>query len=154
MTFFFLEINDVLNYNKIALSASKKQRNNHMSQIIDTETAPAVIGSYSQAIKSGNTVYLSGQIPLDPESMTLVAGGIKAEVERVFENLKNVATAAGGNLNAITKLTVYLMDLSNITIVNEAIKKYFQTPYPARTSIQVAGLPKNSAVEIDAIMVL
>lgn len=125
-----------------------------MSQVITTETAPAAIGSYSQAIKAGNTIYLSGQIPLDPETMTIVEGGINAQVERVFENLQNVVVAAGGNMNAIAKLTVYLMDLSHITVVNEAIKNYFQQPYPARTSIQVAGLPKNSAVEIDAIMVL
>lgn len=125
-----------------------------MSQVITTETAPAAIGSYSQAIKAGNTIYLSGQIPLDPETMTIVEGGINAQVEQVFENLQNVVVAAGGNMNAIAKLTVYLMDLSHITVVNEAIKNYFQQPYPARTSIQVAGLPKNSAVEIDAIMVL
>jgi reactive intermediate/imine deaminase len=125
-----------------------------MHTMIETSDAPAAIGSYSQAIKSGQTVYLSGQIPLDPKTMTLVTGDIHAQVECVFKNLKTVAEAAGGNMNGITKLTVFLMDLKNITVVNEAIKKYFKTPYPARTSIQVAGLPKDSLVEVDAIMVL
>jgi reactive intermediate/imine deaminase len=125
-----------------------------MSQVIETQAAPAAIGSYSQAIKAVNTIYLSGQIPLDPVTMKIVEGGITAEVDQVFKNLQSVTKAAGGDLSSIVKLTVYLMDLNNIAIVNEAIKKYFKLPFPARTSIQVAGLPKNSAVEIEAIMVL
>ena len=125
-----------------------------MRQVIESATAPAAIGSYSQAIKTGNTVYLSGQIPLDPTTMTVVEGGIEAEVEQVMKNLQSVATAAGGSLDAVAKLTVYLMDLSHVAVVNESIKRYFKQPFPARTSFQVAGLPKNVAVEIDAIMVL
>jgi reactive intermediate/imine deaminase len=125
-----------------------------MSQVIETQAAPAAIGSYSQAIKAVNTIYLSGQIPLDPVTMKIVEGGITAEVDQVFKNLQSVTKAAGGDLSSIVKLTVYLMDLNNIAVVNEAIKKYFKLPFPARTSIQVAGLPKNSAVEIEAIMVL
>jgi reactive intermediate/imine deaminase len=125
-----------------------------MSQVIETQAAPAAIGSYSQAIKAVSTIYLSGQIPLDPVTMKIVEGGITAEVDQVFKNLQSVTKAAGGDLSSIVKLTVYLMDLNNIAVVNEAIKKYFKLPFPARTSIQVAGLPKNSAVEIEAIMVL
>lgn len=125
-----------------------------MRQVIETTKAPAAIGSYSQAIKAGNTIYLSGQIPLDPATMNLVEGDIHAQVERVFENLQAVAEAAGGNLDGVTKLTVYLIDLAHIAVVNEAIKKYFKLPYPARTSIQVSALPKASAVEVDAILVL
>jgi reactive intermediate/imine deaminase len=113
-----------------------------MREKIETTSAPAAIGSYSQAIKNSSTVYLSGQIPLDPEKMVLVSDDIEKQVECVFENLKNVALAAGGDLNAVTKLTVYLIDLKHISVVNEAIKKYFQLPFPARTSIQVSALPK------------
>ena len=125
-----------------------------MRKAISTPSAPAAIGSYSQAIKSGNTVYLSGQIPLDPETMTLVTGPVEKQIECVFENLKNVAEAAGGNLNAVTKLTVFLMDLKNMPAINETIKRYFNEPFPARTSFQVAALPKDAEVEVDAIMVL
>ncbi len=125
-----------------------------MRQVIETSAAPAAIGSYSPAIRVNQTVYLSGQIPLDPAAMSLVEGGIKEQVKQVFENIKAVVEAAGGNLNQITKLTVYLMNLADITIVNEAIAHYFTKPYPARTSIQVAGLPKNALVEIEAILVL
>jgi reactive intermediate/imine deaminase len=125
-----------------------------MKQLIESKQAPAAIGSYSQAVKAGNTVYLSGQIPLDPVTMTIAHGDISLQVARIFENLKVVAEAAGGNLDAVVKLTVYLMDLANITVVNDMIKQYFTEPYPARTSIQVAGLPKAAAVEIDAILVL
>jgi reactive intermediate/imine deaminase len=124
-----------------------------MHTVIETSAAPAAIGSYSQAIKSGQTVYLSGQIGLDPAKMT-VTGDINTQVDTVFKNLKTVAEAAGGNLDGITKLTVYLIDLKNIGVVNDAIKKYFKTPFPARTSIQVVALPKDALVEVDAIMVL
>jgi reactive intermediate/imine deaminase len=125
-----------------------------MRQIIETEKAPAAIGSYSQAIKAGNTIYLSGQIPLDPKTMTQVAGGITAEAAQVFDNLKAVAEAAGGSLNDIVKLTVFLTNLPDLAIVNELMQRYFRTPFPARTSIQVSALPKGVAIEIDAIMVL
>ncbi len=124
-----------------------------MHTMIETHGAPAAIGSYSQAIKSGQTVYLSGQIGLNPTNMTM-AGEVSAQVDTVFKNLKTVAEAAGGNLDSIAKLTVYLIDLKNIGLVNEAIKKYFKTPYPARTSVQVVALPKDALVEVDAIMVL
>ncbi len=125
-----------------------------MRQVIQTEKAPAAIGSYSQAIKIGNTVYLAGQIPLDPNTMALVDGDIKIQVSRVFENLKAVAAAAGGTMDNIVKFTVYLIDLANITAVNDAIAHYCKKPYPARTSIQVSGLPKGAVVEIEAVMVV
>lgn len=123
-----------------------------MRQVINTEKAPAAIGSYSQAVQAGQTVYLSGQIPLDPISMTLVEG-LQRQVDQVFENIKRVAEAAQGSLNDIVKLTVYLTDLSTVVTVNEAIARYFQQPYPARTTIQVQALPKGAPVEIEAIMV-
>jgi reactive intermediate/imine deaminase len=125
-----------------------------MLQAIRTKKAPAAIGSYSQAIKVNNIIYLSGQIPLDPDNMNLIDGDISAQIRKVFENLKAVSEAAGGNLNAIVKLTVYLLDLSHLMIVNEVMKQYFNEPYPARTSIEVSALPKGAAIEIDAIMVL
>lgn len=123
-----------------------------MKKKIQTNEAPAAIGSYSQAIQSGNTIYFSGQIPLDPVSMTMVEGGIEAQIIRVFENLKAVATAAGTSLDAIAKLTVYLTDISHLALVNSIMPKYFKEPYPARTSFAVAALPKNALVEIDAIL--
>jgi reactive intermediate/imine deaminase len=125
-----------------------------MKQLIESKNAPAAIGSYSPAVKVGNTVYLSGQIPLDPVTMNLVNGDMSLQVVRIFENLKDVAEAAGGNLDGVVKLTVYLLDLANISVVNDTIKKYFTEPFPARTSIQVAALPKNAQVEIDAVLVL
>lgn len=125
-----------------------------MRQIIQTHQAPLPVGSYSQAIQVGNAVYLAGQIPVDPTSLLLVEGEMVLQVTRVFDNLKMVAEAAGGGLDDIVKLTVYLMDLSNIDVVNEVIKKYFKLPYPARTSVQVAKLPINASIEVDAIMVL
>jgi reactive intermediate/imine deaminase len=124
-----------------------------MRQVINTKNAPAAIGSYSQAVEAGNTVYLSGQIPLDPASMLLVEGDIRRQVDQVFENIKQVVEAAKGNMNNIVKLTVYLTDISNVTAVNEAIADYFEKPYPARTTIQVSALPKGAGVEIEALMV-
>ena len=123
-------------------------------QIISTEQAPAAIGTYSQAVKVDNTVYLSGQIPLDPASMEVVEGGIQAEISRVFDNLSAVCEAAGGSLQDIVKLNIFLTDLTNFPIVNEIMASYFQTPYPARAAIGVASLPKAVGVEMDAIMVL
>jgi reactive intermediate/imine deaminase len=121
---------------------------------IHTSDAPKAIGSYSQAIRTGETVYLSGQVPLDPASMKVVEGPIERQIERVFENLKAVAEAAGGSLANIAKLTVYLTDLSHFSHVNEVMARYFKEPYPARAAIGVAALPLGVPVEIDAILVL
>jgi reactive intermediate/imine deaminase len=123
-----------------------------MRDIIHTASAPAAIGCYSQAVQTEKTVYFSGQIPLDPITMTIVPGGIKPQVVRVFESIKAVAEAAGGSLNAIVKLTVYLTDISHAVVVNEVMADYFVEPYPARTSIAVVALPKAALVEIEAIM--
>ncbi len=122
--------------------------------IIQTDEAPEAIGTYSQAVKVGDTVYLSGQIPLDPETMTLVGGEIEKQIIRVFDNLKAVCEAAGGELQDIVKLNIYLTDLSCFSLVNEVMATYFQTPYPARAAVGVASLPKGAEVEMDAIMVL
>lgn len=122
-------------------------------EIIKTDKAPAAIGPYSQAVKVDNTVYLSGQIPLDPATMEIVEG-IEAQTRRVFDNLNAVAQAAGGSLNQITKLNIFLIDLNNFSLVNQMMSEYFQEPYPARAAIGVAALPKGSQVEMDAIMVL
>ncbi|MEQ1529887.1 MAG: RidA family protein [Methylococcales bacterium] len=120
--------------------------------IIRTDKAPQAIGTYSQAVKVDRTVYLSGQIPLVPETMTLVDGDISAQITQVFENLKAVAKAADGSLADIVKLNVFLTDLTHFPIVNEIMGRYFQEPYPARAAIGVAALPKGAAVEMDAIM--
>lgn len=123
-------------------------------KIIKTQGAPAAIGTYSQAIAVGSTVYLSGQIPLDPQTMELVGADPQAQIRQVFENLSAVAAAAGGSMADIVKLTVYLTDLSHFPLVNEAMAQYFSEPYPARAAIGVAQLPKGAGVEADAIMVL
>ncbi len=123
-------------------------------QIIHTDKAPRAIGTYSQAVRVDRTVYLSGQIPLVPETMTIVDGDISAQITQVFDNLKAVAEAAGGDLSEIVKLNVFLTDLSHFPIVNEIMGRYFQEPYPARAAIGVAALPKAAGVEMDAIMVL
>jgi reactive intermediate/imine deaminase len=123
-------------------------------EIIKTDQAPQAIGTYSQAVKAGSTVYLSGQIPLDPNTMELVQGDMRAQITRVFENLKAVAEAAGGTLEDVVKLTVYLTELSHFALVNEVMATYFSEPYPARAAIGVAALPKGAAVEMDAIVVL
>ena len=122
--------------------------------IIKTDNAPQAIGTYSQAVKVDNTVYLSGQIPLDPASMEVVEGGIATEVTRVFDNLKAVAEASGGSLADIVKLNIFLTDLGNFATVNEIMAKYFSEPYPARAAIGVAALPKGVGVEMDAVLVL
>lgn len=122
--------------------------------VISTDQAPQAIGTYSQAVKAGNTVYLSGQIPLVPESMTLVEGGIEAQISQVFDNLAAVCQAAGADLQHIVKLNIFLTDLTNFATVNEVMGRYFQQPYPARAAIGVAALPKDAAVEMDAILVL
>jgi len=123
-------------------------------EIIHSDKAPQAIGTYSQAVKIDNTVYLSGQIPLIPESMELVGGDIAAQIRRVFDNLKAVATAAGGDLEHVVKLNVFLTDLANFPTVNEIMAEYFSQPYPARAAIGVAALPKGAAVEMDAVMVI
>lgn len=123
-------------------------------EIIATDKAPAAIGTYSQAVKVGSTVYLSGQIPLDPISMTLVEGDIEAHIVRVFENLQAVAEAAGGSLQDAVKLNVFLTDLGNFAKVNDVMARYFQQPYPARAAIGVAALPKGAQVEMDCVLEL
>lgn len=123
-------------------------------EIIHTENAPAAIGPYSQAVKVDNTVYLSGQIPLVPESMELITGDINAQIRRVFDNLSAVCQAAGGNLNNIAKLNIFLTDLGHFPTVNEIMSEYFQEPYPARAAIGVASLPKGAEVEMDAVMIV
>ena len=122
--------------------------------IIHTDEAPAAIGTYSQAVRCGDIVYISGQIPLDPATMTLVGGDIKNQVQRVFENVRAVARAAGGDLKDIVKLNVFLIDLGNFSAVNEVMGEFFFEPYPARAAIGVAALPKGADVEVDAIMVI
>lgn len=121
--------------------------------IIQTPGAPAAIGTYSQAVKVGNTVYLSGQIGLNPISMTMV-DGIEAQVHRVFTNLKAVTEASGGSLNDIVKLNVFLTDLSHFALVNTIMAEYFTAPYPARAAVGVASLPRNALVEADGVMVI
>jgi reactive intermediate/imine deaminase len=122
-------------------------------QIIQTQGAPAAIGTYSQAVKVGNTVYLSGQIGLDPVTMQMV-DGIEAQVHRVFTNLKAVAEAAGGSLNDVVKLNIFLTDLSHFALVNTIMAEYFSQPYPARAAVGVASLPRAALVEADGVMVI
>jgi reactive intermediate/imine deaminase len=121
---------------------------------IVTPNAPQAIGTYSQAMRAGNTVYLSGQIPLDPATGELVTGDMEAQVRRVFENLKALAAAAGSDLDHAVRVTVYLTDLQHFALVNRVMAEYFRQPYPARAALGVAALPKGAAVEIDAILEL
>jgi reactive intermediate/imine deaminase len=121
---------------------------------IHTSRAPAAIGPYSQAIRAGDTIYLSGQIPLNPKTMELVKGDIRAQTRQVFDNLAAVAEAAGGSLANAVRLTVYLTDLANFSVVNEIMAEYCKEPYPARAAIGVAQLPRGAAVEVDGILVL
>lgn len=123
-------------------------------EIISTDKAPQAIGTYSQAVKVGSTLYLSGQIPLDPVSMTMVDSSMEAGIVRVFENLKAVAEAAGGSLQDVVKLNVFLIDLANFALVNDVMARYFRQPYPARAAIGVASLPRGAQVEMDAVMEL
>lgn len=126
-----------------------------MSRItIHTDQAPAAIGTYSQAVRVGETVYLSGQIALDPASMQMVQESIEAEIHQVFKNLRAVCEAAGGSLNDVVKLNVFLTDLSNFAIVNSIMAEYFEQPYPARAAVGVAELPRGARVEADGVMVL
>ncbi|MFT3761222.1 MAG: RidA family protein [Pseudoxanthomonas sp.] len=123
-------------------------------QIINTAHAPAAIGPYSQAVRAGDTVYFSGQIPLDPATGNVVEGGIEAQARRAFDNLKAVAEAAGGSLDKIVRLGLFLTDLGEFAAVNAVMQEYFQAPYPARSTVQVAGLPKGVGFEVEATMVL
>ena len=125
-----------------------------LKEIIRTDQAPQAIGTYSQAVKLGNTVYLSGQIPLVPETMELVAGDMEAQIRRVFDNLQAVARAAGGDLSDVVKLNVFLTDLGHFPLVNQVMAAYFAEPFPARAAVGVAALPKAASVEMDAVLVL
>lgn len=123
-----------------------------MKKIIQTKEAPAAIGTYSQAVQTGNTVYASGQIPLDPITMQMVEGEFKLHVQQVFRNLQAVAKAAGGNLSDIVKLNIYLLDRQQFPMVNEVMAEFLAEPFPARAVIAVSALPKNAVVEMDAIL--
>ena len=125
-----------------------------MKKIIHTQQAPQAIGTYSQAVKVANTIYLSGQIPLVPETMQIIAGGIAAQISQVFENLQAVALAANADLNDMVKLNVFLTDLADFPLVNEIMAKYFKEPYPARAAIGISALPKGALVEMDGILVI
>ncbi|MDH5610877.1 MAG: RidA family protein [Gammaproteobacteria bacterium] len=123
-------------------------------EIISSDDAPKAIGTYSQAVKVGTTVYMSGQIPLVPETMEMIEGDIEAQIRQVFDNLQAVARAAGGDLSDIVKLNIFLMDLSNFAVVNKVMSEYFSEPYPARAAIGVAALPRDAGVEMDAVIEL
>jgi reactive intermediate/imine deaminase len=123
-----------------------------MKTIISTDNAPSAIGTYSQAVKVKNTVYLSGQIPLIPETMAVIEGGFAEQTEQVFKNLVSVCEAAGGTINDMVKVNIFMTDLSNFATVNEVMSKYFNEPYPARAAVQVSRLPKDVEIEIDGIM--
>lgn len=121
-------------------------------QVIHTTNAPAAVGTYSQAVRHGDTVYLSGQIPLDPESMKMVSGGVEAQIHRVFKNLTAVCNAAGSDLAGIVKLNVYMTDLGNFATVNQVMAEYFSEPYPARAAVGVSALPLGAEVEMEAVL--
>jgi len=125
-----------------------------MKSIISTDNAPSAIGTYSQAVKVNNTVYLSGQIPLIPETMEVVEGDFAAQAEQVFKNLVAVCEAAGGEINDMVKVNIFLTDLSNFATVNEVMSRYFSQPYPARAAVQVSRLPKDVEIEIDGVVEL
>ena len=125
-----------------------------MKEIIETDNAPSAIGTYSQAVKHGNTLYISGQIPLDPKSMEIVSNDIKIQIEQVFLNLSAICKAANASLNDTLKFNVYLTDLTHFPIVNECMEKVLDAPYPARAAIEVSALPKGVKVEVDAIVAL
>lgn len=125
-----------------------------MRTIISTPDAPKAVGTYSQAVKVGNTVYVSGQIPLDPQSGELVTSSMDAQIRRVFDNLKAVIVASGGTFASVAKLNVFLIDLTHFALLNQIMAEYFREPYPARAAIQVAALPKGAAVEMDCVLEL
>lgn len=148
--FFVTACAAVLGGSRAATGAIRKMSR----KIIHTDDAPKAIGTYSQAVRAGDTVYLSGQIPLDPKTMELVTGDIEKEIRRVFENLKAVAEAAGGSLAQAVKVNVYLTDLANFAKVNEVMAQYISEPYPARAAVGVAQLPRGARVEIEAVLYL
>jgi reactive intermediate/imine deaminase len=123
-------------------------------QIISTQDAPAAIGVYSQAVRVGNTIWVSGQIPLDPKTKELVQGDVEAQVRQVFENLKAIVVAAGASLDDVVKATVFLVDLSHFGLVNKVMAEYFREPYPARAAVGVAALPRGAPVEVECIVAL
>lgn len=123
-----------------------------MRRVISTDGAPSAIGTYSQAVRAGDTLYISGQIPLDPASMEIVAGDMDAKIRRVFDSIKAVTEAAGGSLEQVVRVTIYLTDLNHFPLVNEIMAEYFSEPYPARAAVGVAALPKGVPVEMDAIV--
>src|ERR1035441_2624108 len=123
-------------------------------QIISTHNAPAAIGVYSQAVRVGNTIWVSGQIPLDPATKELVTGGIEAQVRQVFENLKAIVVAAGASFDEVVKATVFLTDLSHFALVNKIMAEYFREPYPARAAVGVAALPRGAEIEVECIVAL
>jgi reactive intermediate/imine deaminase len=123
-------------------------------QIISTAAAPPAIGPYSQAVRVGNTIWVSGQIPLDPVTKELVAGDIEAQVRRVFDNLKAIVTAAGASFDDVVKATIFLIDLSHFALVNKVMAEYFREPYPARAAVGVAALPRGAQVEVECIVAL
>ena len=125
-----------------------------MKTIISTDNAPSAIGTYSQAVKVNNTVYLSGQIPLVPETMTVISDDFTEQTHQVFKNLVAVCEAAGGNINDMVKVNIFMMDLANFATVNEVMSLYFAQPYPARAAVQVSRLPKDVLIEIDGVMEL
>ncbi len=125
-----------------------------MRTTISTPDAPKAVGTYSQAVKVGNTVYVSGQIPLDPQSGELVTSSMDAQIRRVFDNLKAVIVASGGTFASVAKLNVFLIDLTHFALLNQIMAEYFSEPYPARAAIQVAALPKGAAVEMDCVLEL
>jgi len=130
------------------------ERGIKMKKIIHTDQAPAAIGTYSQAVQAGNTVYLSGQIPLDPSSMNLVQGDFEAQARQAFKNLQAVSRAAGGELEHVVRVTVYLTDMQQFPRVNAVMAEFFSEPYPARAAVGVRELPKGAQVEVDAILIL
>lgn len=123
-------------------------------RIISTHSAPAAIGPYSQGVRAGDLVFLSGQIPLDPATMSVVEGGIRQQAEQVMKNMSAVAAAAGGSLDDSVKLTIFLTDLGDFTVVNDVMAEFFQAPFPARSTVQVAALPRGVAIEIEAVLFL
>lgn len=125
-----------------------------MKDVISTDNAPAAIGTYSQAVRHGNTVYISGQIPLDPSSMEIVSGDFAAQADQVFENLSAICRAAGAELDDVVKFTVYLTDLDNFASVNATMANFLAEPYPARAAVQISALPKGALIEVDAILAL
>ncbi|HLQ85917.1 MAG TPA: Rid family detoxifying hydrolase [Salinisphaeraceae bacterium] len=127
---------------------------NSSRQIVTTENAPAAIGPYSQAVRSGDTIYISGQIPLDPHTQELVEGDIEVQATQVFANLAAVATAAGASLQQAVRITIYMIDIDNFAAVNRVMERFFEAPFPARAALGVAALPKGAAIEADAILVL